>query len=323
MDARMEISPYLPETDVQFAWDSTSLGYIKRCARLYQYEKEGWKSKDESVHLRFGSEYHDSLREYEVLKANGVSHNDAVREVVYGLLVRTSDWNPDRDTKAGKVKNPETLLRTVIWHLDEYEKDEAKTVLWSDGSPAVEQSFRFELDWGPETARNEKGHWIPNQPYVLCGHLDRIVNYMGERFVLDYKTTTWWITQSFFDRFEPDNQMSLYALATKVVLNSPVRGIIIDAAKIEKDKTTFARGLTYRTPDQLAEWVNDLRHWLAYAEQRAIKGYWPQNDTACDKYGGCKYREVCTKSPKMRERFLNANFTKLEEGDRWNPLKTR
>jgi hypothetical protein len=65
--------------------------------------------------------------------------------------------------------------------------------------------------------------------------------------------------------------MTLYSLASKVVLHqdSPVRGVIIDAAKIEHDKSTFARGVTYRTPDQLAEWVTDLKCHLEEAELRA------------------------------------------------------
>ena len=326
MDAKVETSPFLPGTNVQYAWDSTSLGYFKRCPRLYYYTMiEGWETKDESVHLRFGIEYHHALQVYEERKAKGDSHDEAVREAVYSLLRRTDDWNPDRESKAGKNKNPETLLRTVVWYLDEHKDDEAKTLIWKDGTPAVEQSFRFELTWGPKASRNQRGHILPEQPYVLCGNLDRIVVYLRQRFVMDHKTTTWWLSNRYFDGFEPDNQMTLYSLASKVVLHqdSPVRGVIIDAAKIEADKSTFARGVTYRTPDQLAEWVTDLRYHLEEAERCAEREYWPMRDTSCDKYGGCKFREICSKSPKVRQRFLEGNFVRQPEKERWNPLRTR
>ena len=325
MDAKTSTSPFLPGTNLQYAWDSTSLSYFKRCPRLYYYKMiEGWDEKDESIHLRFGIEYHDALRIYEENKAAGMNHDEALHEAVYSLIVRIDDWNPDRESKAGKNKNPETLLRTVIWYLDEHEDDEAKTLVWSDGSPAVEQSFRFELDWSPPMERH-KGRILPDQPYVLCGHLDKIVTFMDQRFVMDHKTTTWFLGPRYFNAFEPDNQMTLYALASKVVLHSdhPVRGIIIDAARIEPDKSSFARGITYRSPDQLSEWVNDLRHWLNLAERYAAEGYWPQNDTACDKYGGCKFREICSKSPKVRQRFLEGNFVKQTEEEKWNPLRKR
>ena len=47
----------------------------------------------------------------------------------------------------------------------------------------------------------------------------------------------------------------------------------------------FVSGFTLRTPDQLDEWMNDLRLHLERAEEYATRGYWPMNDTACDKFG--------------------------------------
>src|SRR5215472_2775000 len=323
MDVKVEQSPFLPGTNIQYAWDSTSLGNFKRCPRLYYYTMiQGWETKDESIHLRFGIEYHHALQDYEERRAKGDTHDEALHHVVYNLLLRIDDWEPDRDSKAGKNKNPETLLRTVIWYLDEHQGDEVETLIWKDGTPAVEQSFRFELTWGPEAVRNDKGHLLPTQPYVLCGHLDKIVVYQDQRFVMDHKTTTWYITPKYFEGYEPDNQMTLYALASKVVLHqdSPVRGVIIDAARIESDKSSFARGVTYRTPEQLAEWVVDLRYHLEDAERCARKGYWPMRDTSCDKYGGCKFRGICSKSPKVRDRFLEGGFVKQIEEEKWNPL---
>jgi len=326
MDAKVETSPFLPGTNIQYAWDSTSLGNFKRCPRLYYYTMiEGWETRDESVHLRFGIEYHHALQVYEEAKAKGADHDEALREAVYSLILRIDDWNPDRDTKAGRVKNPETLLRTTIWYLDEHKDDEARTLIWKDGTPAVEQSFRFEVDWGPDAQRNSRGHLLPSQPYVLCGHLDKIVVYQGQRFVMDHKTTTWWLSANYFDRYEPDNQMTLYALASKVVLHqdTPVRGVIIDAAKIDVDKSTFARGVTYRTPDQLSEWVADTKWHLQEAERCAREDNWPMRDTSCGLYGGCKFREICSKSPKVRDRFLEGNFIRQTEEERWNPLRKR
>ena len=45
-------SPFLPDTFIQFAWDSTCLGLIKSCPRLYQYTMiDGYVGKGESIHL--------------------------------------------------------------------------------------------------------------------------------------------------------------------------------------------------------------------------------------------------------------------------------
>lgn len=314
-------SPYLPSTNIQYAWDSTSLGYLKVCPRLYQYSMiEGWSSREESVHLRFGIEYHTALQNYDLSRAAGITHDDAVHDTVRELSLRAADFDFDH-----KTKTRAGLLRTVIWYLDKFKDDRAKTFIKSDGKPAVEQSFRFELDWGPEAkseyrhSDTKKGKIVPDQPYLLSGHLDRIVTFNDELFVLDYKTV--W---SFWGKkWEPDNQMTLYSLASKVVLDTPVRGVIIDMAQVKEHETIFKRAITYRTPDQLAEWLNDLHYWFALAEQYAIANYWPQNDTACDKFGGCRFRAICSKSPAVREQFLESNFNKLPPEERWNPLRAR
>lgn len=308
-------SPFLPGTNIQFAWDSTSLGYLKTCPRLYELVMiEGWDSKDESIHLRFGIEYHKALEIYDISRASGLSHNDALRDTVYETLLRIADWDPDPISKAGQTKNKNTLIRSIIWYLDNYQDDPAQTYILTDDKPAVEQSFRFELDYTPETG---------DQPYVICGHLDKVAVYMDELFVVDRKTTTSTPTEYYFKQFEPNNQMTLYTIASRIILNAPIKGVIIDAAQVAKDFTRFVRDLTYRSADQLDEWLADLRIWLRTAERYAIEGYWPQNDTACDKFGGCRFREICSKSPGVRKQFLKANFTQLPKEDRWNPLKPR
>jgi len=309
-------SPFLPNTKIQFAWDSTSLGYLKTCPRLYQYIMiDGWGSRDESIHLRFGIEYHKALEDYDRFKAVGLDHEASMRRAIHELLIRITGWRPSRDTKAGKYKNEQSIIRIVIDYLDHFEIDPTSTVILSNGKPATELSFRFELDWGP-TEYNE-------QPYILCGHLDRVVNFGDDMFVMDRKTSTSTISDYYFKQYSPNNQMTLYTIASQIILDTVIKGVIIDAGQVLIDSSRFVRGFTFRTQDQLDEWLADLRFWLALAEQYAVANYWPMNDTACDKFGGCRFREVCSKSPKVRETYLKSDFDKLTEDERWNPLKAR
>lgn len=309
-------SPFLPGTNIQFAWDSTSLGYIKTCPRLYQYIMiEGWQTRDESIHLRFGIEYHKAMELYDNLRAMGESHDASMVAVVKSILIDTQDFNPDQNTKVGKYKNRNTLVSIVIDYLDNYANDPCETYIMAGGEPATELSFRFELDWGPNVGENL---------YILSGHLDRVVNFNGDLFVMDHKTTTTTLSDYYFKQYEPNNQMTLYTLAGSTVLHSPIRGVIIRAGQIcLQQPNQFASRFTYRTPEQLNEWLTDLRIQLDQAEAYATANYWPTNDTACDKFGGCKFREVCSKDPGVRKMFLKADFNKLEREDRWNPLRSR
>lgn len=315
MDAAIEtkeLSPFLEGTNIQYAWDSTSIGYFKRCPRLYQYVMiEGWEPKGEIIHLRFGIEYHNALHDYEKCKAEGQDHDEAIHHTIQALLERTWHWEkvePRTDTE--KLKTRYHLVRTVIWYLDKFKDDPAETIILANGKPACELSFRFELDWGPTS----------DQPYILSGHLDRVVEFQGSIFGMDRKTASKTLGSYYFDQYEPDNQMTLYTFATQVIYDAPVKGMIIDAAQVAVGFSRFVRGITYRTSDQLDEWIKDLEWLFAAAEAYATSNYWPMNDTACDKYGGCRFRKICSKDPRVRQTFLNSDFKK---GERWNPLKPR
>jgi hypothetical protein len=320
-------SPFLPNTNIQFAWNSTCLGLLKTCPRLYQYTViEGWGSRDESIHLRFGIEYHSALQDYAIARAKGTAHEDAIRDTIRLLHGRVHGWNPDRTTRAGKYKNRETIVGLVVDYLDHFADDPAETFVLDDGAPAVELAFRFELDWGPQQRRDPETNKIaPHQPYLLSGHLDRVVNFNSDLYVMDRKTSMSTLSSYYFNQWSPSNQMTLYTLAGKIMLNSPIKGVIIDAAQVLLEKpNSFQRGFTYRSDDQLDEWLVDLRYWLHHAETYATNGYWPQNDTSCDKFGGCKFREVCSRSPQVREQYLRASFDKLDPIETYNnPFYTR
>lgn len=317
MDSEV-ISQFLPSSNIQYAWDSTSLGDLKKCPLYYWYTHiEGYTTKEENVHLRFGSEVHEAFHDYELNRVAGIEHDEAVFHTVTNLLDRIYEWEPDVTTKAANTKNKDTLLRTVIWYLDKYQDDPAETIILDNGKPAIEVSFKWELDYGPRGATN---------PYILCGHLDRVVRYprnSDDLFIMDRKTTTSALTQYYFSQFEPNNQMTLYSLSSQVVINSPVKAVMIDAMQVKEEETLFGRAFTYRTPAQLEEWLKDLRYWLVLAESFAQENHWPMNDTACTMYGGCRFREICAKSPSQRQKFLNGNYVKRPREERWNPLKAR
>ncbi len=365
MDQKTEsLSPFLPGTQIQFAWDSTSLGWLKTCPRLYQYSMiEGWRSCGQSVHLDFGQFYHHALELYDRHRAIGVDHNEALYEAVKYCLEVTWVRGPiTEDDFSGKpielagapmdwghnLKTRETLCRSVIWYLEEFgENDAAKTVVLANGKPAVELSFRLEMDWGPEAGTrleykdsgtsyemdlrpgainivdSKTGNGVvtklQTQPYILSGHLDRVVEFSDGIYVMDRKTSSTTIGSYYFDGYNPDNQMSLYTFASKVIYQTPVRGVIIDAAQIAVGFTRFSRGFTFRTESQTEEWLANTREWLVLAEQYAVAGFWPMNDRSCHQYGGCAFRKVCSKSPEVRQKFLESDFYKRG----WNPLTPR
>lgn len=316
-------SPFISGTHIQHAWDSTSLGWLKECPRKYQYHMiEGWVGRGESVHLEFGILYHEALDLYEKRRYDpGASHDEALVLVVRHILTET--WRDGKPWRASKnlssddktsLKCREHLVRTIVWYLDKFRDDPAKTMMSSDsGKPLIELHFHFEIDFGYGIEPSY------STPYSLCGYLDRVVSFQDQPFVMDRKTTTTTLGSYYFEQYEPDNQMSLYTVASQVAFHTPVKGVIVDAAQIAVGFSRFVRSFIFKTPDQIDEWMKDLKFWLRQAEIYAEAGYWPQNDKSCHKYGGCVFREICSKSPSVRDKFLESSFERRE----WNPLIPR
>lgn len=294
-------SPYLPDGR-QWAWNSTSLGIGKECLRKYYYAvRLGWSPAILNDDITFGMWYASALESYHKLRShlyNHLTHDEALNEVVRSTLQSTAGWNSEH-----RIKNRQTLIRSIIWYLEEYANDPCQTLILKDGRPAVELTFSFE--YKPEI--------------TFCGHLDRVIEYAGDVYLQDQKTTGASMGAYYFKRFTPDNQMSLYTAAGQIVFNVPVKGVMIDAAQIAVGFTRFERGFAFRTPEQTEEWLHDAEWHIHQIWQATLKNEWPQNDAACMKYGGCQFLNVCSKSPQVREEFLKTDFEKRFR----NPLEVR
>lgn len=307
---------------LQFAWDSTSIKLAEECLRKYQYQMiEGWRTLQESVHLRFGSHYATALEHFYKHRANGSSFDEALLEIIREAMIET--WDHERDAEgnripetgtpyappvdaigSARVKTRENLIRTIVWYFEQFRDDSAEIVLLADGKPAVEYSFALPVE----------------NDIVFSGHIDRLVTYAGNIMVMDQKTTGSTISSRYFDGFKPDVQMSMYTFAGKAIYQMPVKGVIIDAAQIAVGFTRFERGLTFRTDSELSEWYDTTMYTIENARSATALGYFPMNRTSCDKFGGCPFRPVCSRAPEVREQFLNGFFVR---GDRWDPLRAR
>jgi hypothetical protein len=322
----------LDDSGVQYAWDSVSLGLLKTCARKYQLTiLQNWQPKRRSHHLDFGIYYHSAIEGYLKIMAAEESahpvsgeifewhiysreekHEHAVRWIIRKAMIDSWGYVPGPKGSTGQpdtAKTRENLIRSLVWYFDHYGlNDNCKPIILSNGKPAVELSFRFEI-----------GHDL-----MLAGHLDQIVQYGDFQYVLDHKTTSSTVTgaskQYFFKNFNPDNQMSLYSIGAAVAFHTPVRGVIIDAAQIAVGFTAFARDFTHRNEEQLHEFLEGVYSYRRTAETYQLQGFWPMNETACGNYGGCAFRDICNKAPSVRERFLRTEFTQDKP---WNPLEPR
>lgn len=314
---------------LQVAWDSTSLTTLKDCPRKYFYRFVlGYEPLGESVHLKFGILMHRALETYHRSIEHGRTHAQAVRDAIRVCLREsgryettavtgpenapgdhsTRRWRPWRSDH--DQKNLPNLIRSVVWYFEHYEHDPLKTVILDNGKPAVELSFRFDLNIKANTT---------GESYIYAGHLDRLAtDSMGE-WVVDAKTSRNALNDYFFASFRPNNQMTGYSMAGKIVWHRPIRGVIVDGIQVCKNHSDFARGNTPRTETELQQWHYDLSFWLGQAELYAKAQNWPMNDTACGHYGGCPFQPICSSPQKLMGQILQSEY----QYSRWNPLESR
>lgn len=304
--------PQLPK-----AWDSTMLGLLKECPRKFYYTIIlGYQGVGFAAHLAFGIAYHKALEVFDIARAQGDGYDLAQLKMVefcmgYGYRDEKGDFQPyDAAYTNEPSKTRDTLLRACIWYTENYRNDACRTVILKSGRPAVELSFKIELDL--QTPDGEA--------FLLCGHLDRLVELNDTYWFMDRKTSKNQLTPRFFNQFSPNNQMSLYYSATQIALEEPAKGGIIDAIELGASYCRFKRHTITRTTGIQHEWLTDLEMWIMQAQTYAEAEYWPLNDKSCSNYGGCTFQVVCSRDPSVRQTILDhEGYVKRQ----WNPLESR
>ena len=285
------------EPGLQLVWDSTSLGLLKDCPwKYYLTMIEGWHDKHSAVPLQFGIAYHEALESYSRVLATCGDIQEATRFAVRTALRWSHTLSTSEDTK----RTVKTLVRAVVWYIEEYRHDTVQTKILAGGNPAVELTFRFAVD----------------ERFLLAGHLDRVVYFNDQPWILDYKTTAGQADSRYFSRYSPDNQISMYSLAAKVVFGFPVAGVVVDACELAVGFNRYVRGTASRTAAQLDEWLDDTMFWLEQAEMYARRQHWPMNDKHCFL---CTFKDICSKDPSVRQTFIQSGF----ERRIWDPSVPR
>lgn len=292
--------------NVQHYWDSTSLSLYKTCPRKYFWTIiEGYVPKTTPPPLAFGIALHTIFQTWHQLIDSLDKHTAFIRVVkLAGLLGQNI-------TTGDTARTKETLIRTTVWYIDQFWNDNATSVKIHE-KVAVEQHFVLPLI-------EHKGETV-----FITGHIDRLVKWQGYTYCADYKSTKYSLDNRFFQQFKPSVQMGLYVTACKLITNSdsefpPANGVIIDGIQLGVNFSRFARQIVPYSLEEIDEYIENLQVTIKQAMNACEKKVFPPNETACNNYSGCHFRDICAKPLARREAFLNGNFKRRT----WNPLARR
>lgn len=319
-------SQFITGTKIQFAWDSVSITDALACLRRYQYRVILGlvpKGPAYAIALEFGIIFHSALESYHRYRTLGLNHDEAVFKTIRVLVdspdfaalptddevaemaESTEDDDDGISLRNTKVRTRYHLARAVVWYLEHYADDPFQTIILQSGKPAVELSFRI-----PTPVE------VGGEQLILCGHIDRAVEFQGGCYPTDFKTTKS-ISRQFFDTFELSHQMTGYNIAGQVLLDRPMAGVWIDGISLLVGGCKFGRAPTHRSSGQIREYWDTLSHIAEQVERAFDTGFYPMNTASCY---FCEYKQVCKQPPEYRERYISMYYDRRPG---WNPLANR
>lgn len=150
---------------------------------------------------------------------------------------------------------------------------------------------------------------------TFAGTIDGIVrDPSGDLLVLEHKTS-FYLGSSFMSRVKPNDQITGYVALARAngfpVVGAIVNGLQTAHKKLEKEPSEcFARAVTYRTPEELAEWqaraMRDSRRLVEDVESSTFSANAPD---ACTMFNTtCPFADVCNSSRESRPDILERAY---------------
>lgn len=239
-------------------------------------------------------------------------------------------WNPDHNKK-----NRRTLVRALVWTLDEFAESHIRPHANPDGTAATEVDFAVPLPFNSPDG----------EPYLLAGIIDSFCEIggpvgigIGQVQVMprERKTTNSTLGKGFFGRYEFDIQIDTYSLAMQIMAADEITpGVVLEGIQTAVGFSRARRQIITPSKDQLEEFVRTIGWWLRQAETFARDAQYynydrslqmeqyPMNRANCNVYrkedvedkmyssithGGCPYRELCTKDRSVREAYEQGSY---------------
>lgn len=318
----------LPDGRTLVEINSSSLDVIQSCLRKAKLSLlERWIPEDEAPSTIFGSAVHAFMEHFYLTRPE--ERKMPKLETLEAMAVRVIDGETEDPilrsfrafVTAAKPLHllPDLDKRSIMngaWILFHYLRvfiDDPYTALMVDGKPFLERKFEHII------------HEDEQLVIKLFGTVDFawVHTRSGEILFGDHKTTAslGFNSQSYYDREKPNLQYSAYVMGANKVFGFNVKDFMVNIIEVKKKPLTakgqppnFPRQITTRTDDDLQELTETLVYFVKQYLHAKESGIWPMGPVgACNSYGACTYRMVCSAPKAMRENILKSKFTRGDQ----------
>ncbi len=300
-------------------YDNSRLADFKTCPRSYFIRHVlGWRREGNALPLTFGLSWHAGL-EFLWAHANELSTDSLLAGTMTKFL---ETWtgeglNPNLTMEEEDFFAPRTpgVASEMFYHYIQARKG----LLQNCTVVGNEQPFAVPI---PSLERT----W-----YI--GKMDKVIEYNGERLVIEHKTTT---SYSIKQGFQPDyveswgvsSQVKGYEFGANLHYKG-INGVWVDAALVHKKvHDQFKIIPISHNTTLLQEWVFNTTSWVRTVREHeevfketgnlTEKTCFPKNEESCfGKYGKCAFLDICrtvTDPTKLKEVPVGYVL------DRWEPF---
>lgn len=298
--------------------DNFALTNFQTCPAKYELRiKQGWTTRRRSSALSFGGGFHEGLAVWY-----------KTHDLAAALSAIVNKW--DDSVSVDDYRTKEKAVQVMIDYVKHYPQESFKVVGFETGAPMIEVPFVLDtglhLDCqlcaehpGVSTPFTEARTKVitkdicsrcgtPYEPIEYGGIFDGLVDFNGQLWVFEHKTTSQ-LGSYYFDQFKPNNQVTGYIWAAEQLSGRKVQGAIINAIGVYKTGATkFERGMTARHPQDLKEWLENIRIVCNQIKRAEKEGY-SQSTGACTLYGKCEYHSIHVLShPSERQKRLESDY---------------
>jgi len=165
----------------------------------------------------------------------------------------------------------------------------------------------------------------PPKLFQYGGIVDRLIRMDGVNYIMDSKTTSANLSDSYFAQYALSSQMRGY-VALELVNGRECEGIYIDAVHIDtrtqkaKPEHCVRWGPHRYRQDQLSSWARDAEHRIREIErlrsERGDKQRWPQDSGSCWKFNRrCPFWERCSVPEELADTMPGYHI------EAWEPFK--
>lgn len=317
------IQPYynrLQKSDYTLVMDNSSLSVWEECNRKFLYKiLLALKNKDEKVEITFGTAYHKFLElhhsgDYTFQECFEAFCKSAFK--VNSRIAATRQQAVDSGLLQEYSAEFGYILCKKYSQLHPLDKEYFIILRDSENKPYTETGFALDLPNG-----------------ILIGLIDGIASIPSANnkiIVVDHKTTKYGLTNTWFDNFNPNNQMSKYLAAASEYFGQKINTALINAIRVkdfkrgdpeENTEKLFGRIETYRSDEQLELHLRHANYQLKQINNSILEGLagFPMETNSCHtKYGECEYRKLCmARSDFMIQLLAEGQYVE----QRWSPYE--